>query len=63
MRQRDTNGGIHSRCPSTSINEEHIAAAKKIVLENRRITVKKVVEKSVYELAHAMQFFFQVIGV
>ena len=43
--------------PSTSTTNENTEAVKKIVMENRRITITQVAEDVGISVAHAMQFF------
>ena len=43
--------------PSTSTTNENTEAVKKIVMENRRFLLEKLLRMSAYRLAHAMQFF------
>ena len=42
--REDANDEPRSGCPSTSTTDENVEAVKKIVLRNRLITIKEVVE-------------------
>ena len=48
--------------PSTSTTNENTEAVKKIVMENRRITIREVAEDVGIRLAHAMYFFLDILG-
>jgi len=54
--REDVNDDARPGRPSTSTTDENVEEVKKIVMENRRITIREVAE-NVGISAHAMQFF------
>ena len=57
--QEDVNDNARSDCQSTSTTDEKIAAVKKIILDNRRITTRELEEEIMmltYPSADAKQF-------
>ena len=43
--REDVNDDAHPGRPSTSITDENIEAVKKMILDNRRITIRKVADE------------------
>ena len=50
--REDINGVAHPKRSSTSTTDENIEAVKKIIFDNRRITIRELVA---YRSAHAKQ--------
>jgi len=60
--REDANDEPRSGRPSTSTTDENVQAVKKIVLENRRITIREVAEDVGISLGSCHEIFSNVLG-
>ena len=60
--REDANDEPRSGRPSTSTTDENVQAVKKIVLENRRITIREVAEDVGISLGSCHEIFSNILG-
>ena len=54
--REDINDDVHPGRPSTSTTDEYIEEVKKMILDNHRSTLKRLLMMLAYGSAHAKQF-------
>ena len=58
----DVNGDARPVCTSSSTTDENIEAVKKMILDNRRITIKEVADDVGISFGSCQAIFVEVLG-
>ena len=61
--REDVNDDVHPDRPSTSTTDESIEAVKKIILDNRRITIREVADDVGISFGSCQAIFMDVLGI
>ena len=60
--REDGNDAAHSGCPSTSTADENVEAVKTMLLDNRRITIRKIAEDVAISFGLCQAIFTDIVG-
>ena len=60
--REDVNDEAHPGCPSTSTTDENVEAVEKIIMENRRITIREVSDDVRISVDSCHAIFFGCFG-